>query len=74
MVEGIAEAMLLPEFAKIVLRDYDKLPQTLEDGGVSVINMNGIYFCHFMHNLFVIDILRKFLILPRLMNGNNTKG
>ena len=48
LVEGIAEAMLLPELAKIVLHDCDKLPKTLEDGGVSVINMNGIYFKHFM--------------------------
>jgi predicted ATP-dependent endonuclease of OLD family len=47
LVEGIAEAMLLPELAKIVLNEYD-LPKTLEDGGVSVINMNGIYFKHFM--------------------------
>jgi len=48
LVEGIAEAMLLPELAKIVLHEYDKLPNTLEDCGVSVINMNGIYFKHFM--------------------------
>lgn len=48
LVEGIAEAMLLPELAKIVLQDNDKLPKTLEDCGVSVINMNGIYFNHFM--------------------------
>jgi putative ATP-dependent endonuclease of the OLD family len=48
LVEGIAEAMLLPELAKIVLPKYNKLPKTLEDGGVSVINMNGIYFEHFM--------------------------
>ncbi|HIH36383.1 MAG TPA: AAA family ATPase [Methanocellales archaeon] len=48
LVEGIAEAMLLPELAKIVLHKYDKLPKTLEDGGISIINMNGIYFNHFM--------------------------
>ena len=48
LVEGIAEAMLLPELAKIVLCKYDELPKTLEDGGISVINMNGIYFKHFM--------------------------
>ncbi len=47
-VEGIAEAMLLPELAKIVLREHKGLPETLEDAGVSVINMNGIYFKHFM--------------------------
>lgn len=55
LVEGIAEAMLLPELAKIVLLEYDKLPHTLEDGGVSVINMNGIYFKHFMQLFADID-------------------
>jgi len=57
LVEGIAEAMLLPKLAECVLHQYnskfakdspDKLPCTLEDSGVSVINMNGIYFKHFM--------------------------
>lgn len=56
LVEGIAETMLLPVLAKIVLADYNakkgnikkKLPDTLEDAGISVINMNGIYFEHFM--------------------------
>jgi len=48
LVEGIAEAMLLPELAKIVLSEHQELPDTLEDAGVSVINMNGIYFKHFM--------------------------
>jgi putative ATP-dependent endonuclease of OLD family len=59
LVEGIAEAMLLPECAKIVLREYkkisEKLPETLEDGGVSVINMNGIYFRHFMQLFANLD-------------------
>lgn len=57
LVEGIAEAMLLPELAKRVLTKYNnslpadsmqKLPENLEEGGISVINMNGIYFKHFM--------------------------
>jgi putative ATP-dependent endonuclease of the OLD family len=56
LVEGIAEAMLLPEFAKRVLEEYNSvqedegknLPSSLEEAGVSVINMNGIYFRHFM--------------------------
>jgi putative ATP-dependent endonuclease of the OLD family len=55
LVEGIAEAMLLPELAKIVLHDCDKLPKTLEDGGISVINMNGIYFKHFMQLFADLD-------------------
>jgi len=55
LVEGIAEAMLLPELAKLVLRKHDDLPKTLEDGGVSVINMNGIYFKHFMQLFADLD-------------------
>ncbi len=56
LVEGISEAMVLPELAKRVLDKYNKqsenkdskLPRDLENAGVSVINMNGIYFDHFM--------------------------
>jgi predicted ATP-dependent endonuclease of OLD family len=48
LVEGIAEAMLLPEIAKIILKKQGYIAKTLEDCGVSVINMNGIYFKHFM--------------------------
>lgn len=55
LVEGIAEAMLLPELAKRVINKYNdaaeisqKVPECLEDAGISVINMNGIYFQHFM--------------------------
>jgi predicted ATP-dependent endonuclease of OLD family len=64
LVEGIAEAMLLPGLAKQVLKDFNsglmedsanKLPDSLEEGGVSVINMNGIYFKHFMQLFSNID-------------------
>lgn len=54
LVEGIAEALLLPELAKRVLLDDNAskkdntLPVTLAECGVSVINLNGIYFKHFM--------------------------
>ncbi len=69
LVEGIAEAILLPELARRSLEKYnaalereDKpgshqgdrnparwgLPPTLSDAGVSVINMGGVYFKHFM--------------------------
>lgn len=55
MVEGIAEALLIPELAKRVLISHnntvnseDKLAVTLAECGVSVINLNGIYFKHFM--------------------------
>lgn len=58
-VEGISEAMLLDELAHRVLQDYNKeidvggeglkkLPVTLVDAGVSVINMGGINFKHFL--------------------------
>ncbi|MDC5557131.1 AAA family ATPase [Acinetobacter baumannii] len=46
LVEGIAEQMLIPELAKTVLKT--KVIKNLEDYGVSVINLNGIYFNHFM--------------------------
>jgi len=48
LVEGIAEAIVLPELAKIVLQENDEGKRSLEDLGVSVINLNGIYFKHFM--------------------------
>ena len=53
LVEGIAEAMLLPEFAKYIIKKQNeketkKVPESLEENGISVINMNGIYFSHFM--------------------------
>jgi putative ATP-dependent endonuclease of the OLD family len=55
LVEGIAEALMFSELAKRCRATYnsaqqssEKLPATLEDAGVSVINMGGIYFKHFM--------------------------
>lgn len=48
LVEGIAEAMVIPELAKRVLAQYGEGMNTLEDYGVSVINLGGIYFKHFM--------------------------
>ncbi|ENX59672.1 hypothetical protein F885_02549 [Acinetobacter higginsii] len=46
LVEGIAEQMIIPELAKTVLKGKDI--NNIEDYGVSVINLNGIYFNHFM--------------------------
>ena len=55
LVEGIAEALMFSELAKRSLATYntarqgnERLPATLDDAGVSVINMGGIYFKHFM--------------------------
>ena len=52
LVEGICEAMLLPVFAPVVLSEYNKgnrkkIPSTLEEAGVTVINVNGINFKYF---------------------------
>lgn len=50
-VEGIAEAMVIKELAKRVLKEINEgeieKPSSLEDYGVSIINLNGIYFRHF---------------------------
>ncbi len=54
-VEGIAEAILLPELAKVVLKTQPAGKQSLQDLGVSVINLNGIYFKHFMQLFCNID-------------------
>lgn len=43
LVEGIAEQMLIPILANVVLNG-----ESIEDKGVSIINLNGIYFKHFM--------------------------
>lgn len=50
-VEGIAEAIVVKELAKRVIKEITKDDveplETLEDYGVSLINLNGIYFRHF---------------------------
>ena len=48
LVEGIAEQMIIPQLAKSVLKDQKNGSNNLEDLGISVINLNGIYFKHFM--------------------------
>lgn len=48
LVEGIAEAIVVPELARMVLHAQGKGRDCLEDYGVSVINLGGIYFKHFM--------------------------
>lgn len=55
LVEGIAEALVLPKLAEIILQKYNqnceesqRLASTLDEMGVSVININGINFKHFM--------------------------
>ena len=48
LVEGIAEQMLIPIMAKKVLNARSESEESLEDRGISVVNLNGIYFKHFM--------------------------
>jgi len=48
LVEGIAEQMLIPVLAKQVLKDQGIGKRSFEDQGISTINLNGIYFKHFM--------------------------
>ncbi|MFA0094554.1 ATP-dependent endonuclease [Vibrio splendidus] len=56
LVEGIAEQMIIPALAEIVLKEQEKGRQNLEDLGISAINLNGIYFKHFMQLYCNINI------------------
>ena len=53
-VEGISECLVLPKLAEIILKRWNKshdcsrMPETLDEMGISVININGIHFHHFM--------------------------
>ena len=53
LVEGIAEALVIKELVKVVLKNLsDAEPgkafhKDLEEYGISIINLNGIYFSHF---------------------------
>lgn len=51
-VEGIAEALVIKELAKRVITKHigneSNSPKSLEDFGVTIVNLNGIYFRHFM--------------------------
>lgn len=63
LVEGISEAMLIPAIAKVVLARHNLnaigsenlLPNSLEEAGISVINIYGINFKHFMKLFSRID-------------------
>lgn len=75
LVEGISEAMLIPTLAKIVLAEYnlnnpsEPLPNSLEEAGVSVININGINFIHFMKLFANIEDLKGEQKLPIFCAG-----
>jgi putative ATP-dependent endonuclease of OLD family len=55
LVEGIAEQMIIPSLAEIVLKEQEEGRQNLEDLGISAINLNGVYFKHFMQLYCNID-------------------
>ncbi|MEZ8274195.1 ATP-dependent endonuclease [Vibrio splendidus] len=55
LVEGIAEQMIIPTLARIVLKGQKEGRKSLEDLGISTINLNGIYFKHFMQLYCNID-------------------
>jgi len=78
LVEGISEAMLIPTFAKIVLAEHNKkaltgsavlLPNSLEEAGVSTININGINFKHFMKLFSNCDGSSSEVQLPIFCSG-----
>jgi putative ATP-dependent endonuclease of OLD family len=78
LVEGISEAMLIPTFAKIVLAQRNKiamansevlLPTSLEEAGVSTININGITFKHFMKLFSNCDGSSSEVHLPIFSSG-----
>jgi predicted ATP-dependent endonuclease of OLD family len=72
LVEGLAEAILIPKLGEIYLQKlkeknvHKKIPVSLEEAGISVINMNGIYFQYFM------QLFRGYrLIIPVKENGES---
>lgn len=74
LVEGLAEAMLIPKLAEIYLKELKskntkkEIPISLEEAGVSVINMNGIFFQYFM------QLYRGYqLILPKKKDRETKK-
>lgn len=75
LVEGISENMLIPELAKICLCKYNKynsgkeLPSSLEEAGISVININGINFKHFLKLFCSIDEGNNIIKIPIKCSG-----
>ncbi|MBF4695087.1 ATP-dependent nuclease [Fusibacter ferrireducens] len=71
LVEGIAELLMLPVLAELCLNEYEgnrgkedkQLPMTLKEAGVSVVNMGGIYFKHFMP-IYTTEIASKKVDTP----------
>ncbi|QRN85662.1 AAA family ATPase [Clostridia bacterium] len=75
-VEGISESLTISEIAKYSLEKYNRnklgkklLPNTLEEAGVSVINISGINFKHFFKMFCNIDESESVIKLPMRCSG-----
>jgi len=69
LVEGIAEAIVVPELARVVLHRLGEGKNSLDDYGVSVINLNGIYFKYFMQLFCDVDGKDRSLNVPVRCSG-----
>lgn len=64
LVEGIAEAILMPTLFNILLGSEKlkdkKLPKSFEESGYSIICLNGIYFEHFfkLYNGYKLKVIK----------------
>lgn len=59
LVEGIAEALLLPELAKIYIKEHYNSSEYncgLDDFGISIINMGGKFHKHFIQLFYEANI------------------
>ncbi len=66
LVEGIAEAIVVPELARVVLQRFGEGKDSLEDYGVSVINLNGIYFNYLLPTRSMMLRVQLKLVLQTL--------
>ena len=77
-VEGIAEALIIPELANKVIQENqasfntEKKPKTLEDFGISIININGI-FSIILCNYFRDTAKMKMILLIRGIDKINIR-
>lgn len=61
LVEGLAENLLIGKIAQIYLKDKEYKYKSLEDAGISIINMGGIFFQYFfkLFDGYSINELKK---------------
>lgn len=71
LVEGIAEALLLPVFANLL--DSKEGTKDLMRNGIEIVNINGVAFSHFA-NLFNSDVPEKRLLSKcSILTDDDTK-